>query len=72
MVIGTNGVELLALETNGDMEEQNRKLAHPMQENNDVRLSGKVKRLLWHGGSVYDAWFSAASNQVQTFSQRQS
>ncbi|KAF3787948.1 Auxin transporter-like protein 2 [Nymphaea thermarum] len=23
-----------------------------------------VKRLLWHGGSVYDAWFSCASNQV--------
>ncbi|KAL9259145.1 Auxin transporter protein 1-like protein [Drosera capensis] len=23
-----------------------------------------VKGLLWHGGSVYDAWFSCASNQV--------
>ena len=23
-----------------------------------------VKSLLWHGGSVYDAWFSCASNQV--------
>ncbi|KAJ6809004.1 auxin transporter-like protein 4 [Iris pallida] len=23
-----------------------------------------VKRFLWHGGSVYDAWFSCASNQV--------
>ena len=22
------------------------------------------KSLLWHGGSVYDAWFSCASNQV--------
>ncbi|KAB1217759.1 Auxin transporter-like protein 2 [Morella rubra] len=23
-----------------------------------------LKNLLWHGGSVYDAWFSCASNQV--------
>lgn len=23
-----------------------------------------VKSLLWHGGSVWDAWFSCASNQV--------
>lgn len=24
-----------------------------------------LKNLLWHGGSVYDAWFSCASNQVR-------
>lgn len=24
-----------------------------------------VKSFLWHGGSVYDAWFSCASNQVK-------
>lgn len=24
-----------------------------------------VKNFLWHGGSVWDAWFSCASNQVQ-------
>lgn len=24
-----------------------------------------VKSLLWHGGSVWDAWFSCASNQVR-------
>lgn len=23
-----------------------------------------LKSFLWHGGSVYDAWFSCASNQV--------
>nr|XP_034601639.1 auxin transporter-like protein 2 [Setaria viridis] len=23
-----------------------------------------LKSLLWHGGSVWDAWFSCASNQV--------
>lgn len=23
-----------------------------------------LKSILWHGGSVYDAWFSCASNQV--------
>jgi len=26
--------------------------------------SFNVKSFLWHGGSVYDAWFSCASNQV--------
>ncbi|KAJ7547694.1 hypothetical protein O6H91_08G099200 [Diphasiastrum complanatum] len=25
---------------------------------------GQLKSFFWHGGSVYDAWFSAASNQV--------
>lgn len=25
-----------------------------------------MKSLLWHGGSVWDAWFSCASNQVRT------
>lgn len=24
----------------------------------------KISNLFWHGGSVYDAWFSCASNQV--------
>ncbi|XP_039015161.1 auxin transporter-like protein 2 [Hibiscus syriacus] len=27
-------------------------------------IKSKVSNLLWHGGSVYDAWFSCASNQV--------
>lgn len=26
--------------------------------------SKAVSSLFWHGGSVYDAWFSCASNQV--------
>jgi len=25
------------------------------------------KNFLWHGGSVYDAWFSCASNQVKKY-----
>ncbi|KAK2995264.1 hypothetical protein RJ640_018371 [Escallonia rubra] len=25
-----------------------------------------VKSILWHGGSVWDAWFSCASNQVHS------
>ena len=64
--------EVSALEANvgsyGEMEELNRKLEMALEENNDGGLSGKVKRLLWHGGSVYDAWFSAASNQVRIIS----
>ncbi|KAK8625171.1 hypothetical protein V6N13_090047 [Hibiscus sabdariffa] len=27
-------------------------------------IKTKVSNLFWHGGSVYDAWFSCASNQV--------
>lgn len=31
---------------------------------NDTSCKGQIKKLFWHGGSVYDAWFSCASNQV--------
>nr|GMD09806.1 auxin transporter-like protein 2 [Ipomoea batatas] len=27
-------------------------------------MKTKISNLFWHGGSVYDAWFSCASNQV--------
>ena len=27
-------------------------------------MKSKISKLFWHGGSVYDAWFSCASNQV--------
>lgn len=27
----------------------------------------KLSKLFWHGGSVYDAWFSCASNQVYIY-----
>lgn len=30
----------------------------------DTSCEGQLKKLFWHGGSVYDAWFSCASNQV--------
>ena len=25
----------------------------------------RLSKFFWHGGSVYDAWFSCASNQVK-------
>ena len=28
-------------------------------------IKSRLSSLLWHGGSVYDAWFSCASNQVR-------
>lgn len=28
-------------------------------------VKNKMSSLFWHGGSVYDAWFSCASNQVR-------
>lgn len=27
----------------------------------------KLSNIFWHGGSVYDAWFSCASNQALIF-----
>lgn len=27
-------------------------------------VKSRLSSFLWHGGSVYDAWFSCASNQV--------
>lgn len=33
-------------------------------EENENQSPLSFKSLLWHGGSVYDAWFSCASNQV--------
>jgi len=37
------------------------------EEREDEKVGGShssLRNLLWHGGSVYDAWFSCASNQV--------
>lgn len=31
----------------------------------DKSFKSKFSKLFWHGGSVYDAWFSCASNQVR-------
>ena len=27
-------------------------------------VKSRLSKFFWHGGSVYDAWFSCASNQV--------
>lgn len=36
-----------------------------------VKQTGfSLSNFLWHGGSVYDAWFSCASNQVRNFSRK--
>lgn len=48
----------------GEMEEQNQKLESLQEGPHDATLGGQMKNLLWHGGSTWDAWFSAASNQV--------
>ncbi|MCI30947.1 auxin transporter-like protein 2-like, partial [Trifolium medium] len=34
------------------------------EEENEQDHSFSIKNILWHGGSVWDAWFSCASNQV--------
>lgn len=34
------------------------------EEEGSKSTSSKLSKLFWHGGSVYDAWFSCASNQA--------
>lgn len=31
---------------------------------NQSSTKTKISNFFWHGGSVYDAWFSCSSNQV--------
>lgn len=39
------------------------------EEEDSKSTTSKLSRFFWHGGSVYDAWFSCASNQACTCSQ---
>lgn len=51
----------------GEMSDQNESLDQEGEQYAnvlDTSLKGRANRLLWHGGSLFDAWFSAASNQV--------
>ncbi|KAL6984443.1 Auxin transporter-like protein 3, partial [Sarracenia purpurea var. burkii] len=34
------------------------------EEGESTSAKSKLSRLFWHGGSIYDAWFSCASNQA--------
>lgn len=34
------------------------------EEGDSKSAKSKLSKYFWHGGSVYDAWFSCASNQV--------
>lgn len=48
----------------GKMEEAERIETADDQVLADQSWKTTLKRMLWHGGSVYDAWFSCSSNQV--------
>lgn len=37
------------------------------EDNKGGSSSSSLKNFFWHGGSVYDAWFSCASNQVMKY-----
>jgi len=37
---------------------------HEEKEVSNDESGFSLKSVLWHGGSVYDAWFSCSSNQV--------
>ncbi|KAL0401224.1 UNVERIFIED_CONTAM: Auxin transporter-like protein 2 [Sesamum latifolium] len=49
----------------GNMNENDHDNDHQVEEEAvDIHPRLSFKSFLWHGGSVYDAWFSCASNQV--------
>ncbi|KAL8544701.1 hypothetical protein ACS0TY_005073 [Phlomoides rotata] len=47
----------------GDERERERE-GEEQEEEGNSHFGLSFKSLFWHGGSVYDAWFSCASNQV--------
>lgn len=38
------------------------------EEGDSKSTKSRLSALFWHGGSVYDAWFSCASNQAPLLS----
>lgn len=48
----------------GEMEEQNERLESEIFNIPDPSVKGRVNGFLFYGGSVYDVWFSACSNQI--------
>lgn len=46
------------------MSSLNEAIEHGEREEENEGGGSGLKNFLWHGGSVYDAWFSCASNQV--------
>lgn len=46
----------------GEMEVEGKDLQN--KSTDETSIKGSLKSFFWHGGSVYDAWFSCASNQV--------
>lgn len=54
----------------GEMSDQNEMLDQDGEQYAnvpDTSLKGRANRLLWNGGSLFDAWFTAASNQVRYY-----
>lgn len=50
--------------TFSETEQEGKEEARDDQKEDEHSSIFSVKSLLWHGGSVWDAWFSCASNQV--------
>ena len=46
------------------LEMEREEESNTSNSNNTSSTKTKLSNFFWHGGSVYDAWFSCASNQV--------
>ncbi|VFQ67816.1 unnamed protein product [Cuscuta campestris] len=57
-VIAGNYVQMMTNKSNTTGEEEEE------EEEHGGELGAKISKLVWQGGSAYDAWFSCASNQV--------
>ena len=60
-------VEEVSARVNQTMISENGENEGFEHENDDENHNFSFKNFLWHGGSVYDAWFSCASNQVHSY-----
>lgn len=73
MVPREHGDEAIVADGNGKEEEvgvMGVGAADGDEEQHGAGGKFSVTSFLWHGGSVWDAWFSCASNQVSNIQQR--
>lgn len=67
MVSQKQGEEAIVSNFNENESQSNMESKGIDGDKEDDQPMFSVKSFFWHGGSVWDAWFSCASNQVSLF-----
>lgn len=60
----SEGVEAIVANDNGTDQINGNRTGKDNEEHDGSSGGSNLSNFLWHGGSVWDAWFSCASNQV--------